>query len=133
MSLDTRNAELEEKLEHNPIDENIQTLIRADKRRKAQVTLLAISIFIELLLSVALAYGWSQNHKLAIQAESNHMAILRNCETSNEARANNKQLWDYLLTQTPSQPPTAEQEKRIADFEAFVNKTFAPRDCSSLK
>lgn len=131
-SLDHRNAVLEQKLKENPIDQSIATLEKAAKRQSRTNKLLTISIVFDLLLTVGLAFGWQQNHSLAVKADSNHAAIVRNCETGNDARANNKQLWDYLLAQQPSQPVTPEQQKRITDFKNFVDKTFEPRDCSVI-
>lgn len=131
MSLDDRNAKLEEKLEHNPIDEQIAALIKADARRKRQIFLIILSLVFDLILSLFLAFGWHTNHNLAIRAETNRDAIIRGCEISNDSRAKNKQLWAYIL-QLPSsdgQPRTPEQQKRVDDFKMFVDDTFAPRNC----
>lgn len=122
MSLDERNGELEEKLKHNPIDEQIAALVRADRLRKWQIFALA-------LMAALLAYGWYQNRSLAIQAESNKDAIIRNCETSNESRKNQRDLWAYVISLTPEQPRTETQQNRTDEFQKFVDKTFAQRDC----
>lgn len=125
MSLDTRNAVLDEKLEHNPIDDQIQALVRADRQRKWQLLFLALII-------VALAYGWRQNHRLALQAESNTNAIMARCESTNEARVKNARLWNYLIEQSQNVPRTPEQQKFRDDFIALKNDTFAPTDCSKI-
>lgn len=124
MSLDERNATLDQKLVENPIDTQIATLIRADKRRRFHLIALT-------LMALALAFGWWQNHNLAITAESNHNAIIRSCENSNEARKNNAVLWDFLLAQQPIQPQTAEQTAFRQEFIALKEKTFAQRDCQA--
>lgn len=134
MSLDERNAHLEEVLEHNPIDEQIAALTRADKQRKRQIFLIALSLMFDLILSLLLAWGWHTNHNLAIRAESNRDAIRRNCETSNESRAKNKQLWTYILSLPPSnngEQSTPDQQKRVDDFKVFLNDTFAQRNCEA--
>lgn len=133
MSLNDRNAELNKQLEANPIDQQISNLTRADQRNRRHIILLALSLLFDLVLSLVLAYGWHTNHNLAIRAETNRDAIVRGCETSNEARAKNKQLWAYILElPTPDgQPRTPEQQKRLDDFRMFVDDTFAPRDCQA--
>lgn len=126
MSLDDRNAELEQKLENNPVDEQIAALVRADRQRKWQVIVLALII-------AALVYGWYQNHQLAVQAESNTAAIMARCEATNEARAKNARLWDYLIDQSKNQPRDAERQKFFDDFVALKTDTFAPTDCTVVK
>jgi len=131
MSLDDRNAELDKKLEENPIDEIVGSLVRADRRRKGQVRWLALSLALDVLLT--LAFGWVtiQTHRISTKAESNQNAIARSCETSNEARKNNLVLWDYILEIPPVQPLTAEQLQQRDQFKVFVQKTFAQRDCQA--
>lgn len=135
MSLDDRNAVLDKKLQNNAIDDAVAALIKADQRRKGQILLLFISIAFDLILSVFLAFGWQANHQLALRAESNHDAIVRSCETSNEARAKNKELWNYILSLPPSNDgnaSTPDQQKRVNDFKAFLDDTFKIRDCKNI-
>lgn len=54
------------------------------------------------------------------------------CESSNESRALNVRLWDYVLSFPPSRPRTQAQEKQLELFKAFMRKTFAPRDCTKI-
>lgn len=134
MNLDDRNDKLNKRLQANPIDSTIATLIKADQRHRRHIILLTISLIFDLLLSIFLAFGWHANHNLAIRAESNHDAIIRSCETSNESRAKNKELWTYILSLPPSndgQASTPEQQKRLNDFKVFLDDTFAPRNCQA--
>ncbi len=131
MSLDERNAELERALELNPIDEQIQALARSDHSRKRQIRWLAISIMLDVLLTIGFGYTTLRANNAANKAETNTSAIVRSCETSNEARANNKQLWYYILNLPRTNTPTADQQKQTTDFKTFVDKTFAPRDCNN--
>lgn len=131
MSLDTRNAELDEKLENNSIDATIASLAAADRQRKRQIFLLAVSLVFDLVLSVLLAFGWSTNHKLINQAESNRNAIIRNCQTSNDARKNNREIWDYVLELTKDAPRDRQQSINREQFIKQLDMTFAPRDCDS--
>lgn len=131
MSLDDRNAELERKLKENPIDTQIEALIKADSRRKIQVRLLAASLILDLFLTIAFGFITVQTRELAQRADDNKTALLRNCETANDSRRNNRLLWDYLLAIPPAQVQTPEQQQTRAEFKKFVEKTFAPRDCAS--
>lgn len=132
MSLEQRNAELEKKLAGSPLPLAIEALIKDASKRKRQVRLLTISIFLDILLTIGLAVVSLNTHKLATQADSNQQAIIRSCETGNEARANNKQLWTYLLNIPTPNAPTFQQQQVRDQFSAFVDKTFAPRDCSKV-
>lgn len=65
-------------------------------------------------------------------AESNKQAARLTCEANNQARTTQIQLWTYLLdlaAQT-TPPPTREQVLAQAQFRTYVQKVFAPRDCS---
>ena len=54
------------------------------------------------------------------------------CESSNVARAQSIQLWDFILDLPASAPPTAAQEKRTAAFRAFLGKAYQPRNCAHI-
>lgn len=125
MSLDKRNEELEKRLEHNPVDEQIAALVRADKRRKFQITALA-------LLTVGLIFLSVRTTQIAGQAESNRAAIVARCVATNEARAKNEKLWDYLIDQGKNQPRTKEQQMFFDNFVKLKDDTFAPTDCSKV-
>lgn len=132
MSLDERNAELDEKLKENPIDEAIAVLFKQAKRNKNNIRLLALSFTLSLFITFGLGYLGFTTFKLVKQADTNTNALVRNCNTTNEARANNKQLWDYLLSAEPIEPRTPQEQAQIDDFEQLVNRTFAPRDCTKV-
>lgn len=132
MSLDDRNKELEEKLQANPIDSQIATLVMADRRRKDQIRLLAFSILLDVLLTFGFGYMTLRTNHLASLAESNKSALIARCESTNDARAKNEKLWDYLINQGKDQPRTPEQQKFFNDFVTLKTETFAPTDCSKI-
>lgn len=133
MSLDDRNRELDKKIADSDLSEAVATLVKDAQKRKRQVRLLTISILLDILLTIGLGVVSVNTHSIATQAENNQQAIMRSCETSNDARANNKQLWTFALTLPTPNVPTLQQQINRDKFEAFVNKTFAPRDCSKLE
>ena len=57
------------------------------------------------------------------------------CLSSNVARAQSIELWDYLLALPAAKgtpPPSAQQKKRVAEFRAFLDKVYAARDCTHV-
>jgi hypothetical protein len=131
MSLDSRNEALDKELERNPVDIQVEALAEADKRQRRQVLVLAFTVAFDVLLTFAFGYITLRTHQLASEAETNRTALVRNCETANESRKNQRELWAYVISLTPSQPRTDEQTARVESFQKFVDKTFAPRDCNS--
>lgn len=132
MSLDERNELLNQKLDQTDLPDAVNTLIRDARRRRRQFKLLMVVILIDIILTVGLAMLTVKTHTIAAQSESNRDAIVAYCKSTNEARANNKLLWDHLIDMSEDRKRTPEQQKVFDDFKAFVNKTYAPRDCSNV-
>lgn len=132
-SLDQRNAHLDKRIEKTDLPKAVDTLFKAAKKQKRFTRLLAITVIFDVLLTAAFGFITWRTHQIAQQSESNRSALMRSCNITNEGRANNKKLWDYILKLPPSQERTPDQEKRLDEFRAFVDKTFAQRDCSSIK
>lgn len=129
--LDKRNEELDEKMSQTSIEESIASIVRDAAKRKTQVAILAVLVAFSIMLGIFVGLLGLVTHRIAIQAESNKQAIIHNCETSNIARANNKQLWGYLLNIPPKSPLSADDQAQLDKFKGFVDTTFAPRDCSA--
>lgn len=53
------------------------------------------------------------------------------CQAGNVSRAQQVQLWDYILA-ISGQPKTAEQRTRANAFRAYLARDFAPRNCAAL-
>lgn len=130
-NLDERSDALDAKMAESPPEEAIKVLVKDANRAKRTVRILIISVILDILLSIGLAYITIQTHHIATQADNNQDAIMRSCEVANEGRANNKALWNYLLSLPPETPLTPEQQTRVTDFQKFIDKTFAPRDCTT--
>ena len=132
MNLDQRNDELNHKLDESDINEAVFILIKDAKKRKQQIFALAFTIALDIILTLCLILLSFKTSDIASQAENNKQALKRSCETTNAARANNKELWDYLLSLPPREPRTTEEQKQLDAFKEFVNKTFAEKDCNKL-
>lgn len=129
MNLDQRNSQLEERLKDSDLSKAVEVLVKDAKKRKRNEKILAISILLDVLLTLGLGLVSIQTHRIAVKADTNRNALIRTCESGNEARKNNREIWDYVLEITANAPPNAQREK----FISKVNATFAPRDCSSIK
>ena len=132
MSLDSRNAELNKRIKDTDLPAAVEVLLKDARKRSRQVKLLAISLALDILLTFGFGFVSFRTAEIASQADSNSAALQRTCESTNEARANNKKLWDYLFAQPPAPDQTPEQAAAIAQFKVFVDKTFAPRDCDII-
>lgn len=129
--LQERDDALDEKIADSNLSKSVDTLVKDAKRSKRNQKILAISIALDLFLTVVLGVVSYTTTNLVSRAETTEASIRKNCEVSNEARSNNKQLWEFILNLPSNEPPpTPEQQKNIDDFKVFLNDTFAPRDCS---
>jgi len=96
------------------------------------------SVVFLLVLSLLLAAG---NYLLSASAvrhaSANRVSITQLCQAGNEARAQQVQLWVYLIALSP--PPhenaaaLAARQKLIRQFLAYVHAVFAPRNCGALQ
>lgn len=131
MSLDSRSDELDKRIEDNDIDKGIEALSKGVSRQRRTIRFLIIAFALDFILSIGLiAVAIKTNEALQL-SQNNKEAVVANCETANEARKNNRALWDYILAIPTPNAPTIEQQKNRTDFKAFVDKTFAPRDCQA--
>lgn len=133
MSLNSRNDELNEKLDAADLPSVVDALIIADTKRKRHYAILAVSVTVEFILILGLIGGFLWNHSIATKAEKNRQAIIRNCETANDSRSKNKELWDFAFSLPPSSVQTPQQQSNLEKFKAKVDDTFMLRDCSALQ
>lgn len=131
MTLASRSDELDKKLENNSIDASIETLVKDAVRARRNVKLLAASIALDFILTIVLAVVSYKTNELAHLAQTTKQAVIQNCETANDSRIAQKQLWGYVLSLTPQQPRNEEQQARVDEFAKFVDQTFKPRDCQA--
>lgn len=102
------------------------------RRNRRMIWWLVVSLLFDVVLTAVIATVAVQANRASDQAAQVKSQQVSTCLASNEARANNKKLWDYVLAATPTKPRTEEQNEQVRDFRAFVDKTFAPRDCSKI-
>lgn len=129
------------------IDESndaITKLADSTKRSKRQLIWLAVSVGLDVILSISLVlfgvkvFSTSNDAKAAAElaqavALANADNAYNTCLSANESRLLNGQLWDFVFgvftTQPGAQPPNEAQAAVIKTILDQVHRTFAPKDC----
>lgn len=108
---------------------DIDALVRASKRNRRLIRYLAISVGLDVLLSLGLGVlAWRAN-QLALQANSISAREYATCVAGNDARAGQITLWDYVIDLPPTTPRTPAQQQQADQFKVYVHHLFAPRKC----
>lgn len=102
------------------------------RRNRHLIRWLVVSLALDVILTAAISVVAVKTNEANAKANETHNQQVATCLLSNEARAKNRQLWDYILKIPPTQPQTEQQKVRVAEFRDFMNGTFAPRDCSKI-
>lgn len=131
MSLDSRNEDLNKKIDDTDLPSAVRVLIDDAKKRRNQIRWLVVSITLDFILTIGLTVLSIRTNQVASLAQSNRTALIQNCETSNDSRERQRALWAYVIALPPQQPPTPEQQKRVEEFQKFVDTTFSQRDCQA--
>lgn len=135
-------AEAADELGRNVTDLNasVRDLASYGRRNRQLIYWTAAGLLVDLIVSVALILVAVQANNASHRATEATSAAAQNrqnakvtCESGNQARLAQIQLWTYVLDlSAQSNPnPTPEQRKRIADFRTYINQVFAPRDCNN--
>lgn len=130
-NLEERSDELDKQMAEHPAEESIRVLVKDADRSKRRMRILTISVILDILLTIGLAAVSFKTSEIAHLAQTNRQAVLANCQTANESRRNNRELWEFAFTLTPNQPQTDAQKAQTQTFKEFVAKTFAERDCQA--
>jgi hypothetical protein len=146
-ALDTMATRLE--ASDRKIDESndaVANLAESIKRSKRQLIALAVSVALDIILSIAVVFfgvkvfSTSNDAKAAADlaqavAKANADNAYNTCLSANETRLLNGQLWDFTIGVSSNQPdkppPTDAQTTLIKTILDQVHKTFAPRDCGA--
>lgn len=110
----------------------IQALRNYGRRNRRYIAGLAISLALDIILSVVVAFvavTAAQANDLATQ---NHNTQVATCESSNQSRLVTVNLWNYILDSASKNNADAAKLKQIQDFRAYMQKAYAQRDCSLI-
>ena len=116
----------------------VQNISRELRRSKRAIVWITISLIFDICLSIIVGGVVYFTHQLSENANKNASALVVNCESANQARTLNKNLWDYVLNLPTVNNPneTAAQkslnQKNVTNFRSYVDKIFAQQDCSKL-
>ena len=124
-----RVGELARKL---ALSERQQAQARELSARNARLTkwlLAATAGLVALVIALALVVV-----ELRDVAQANKDAQVTSCENANKTREAQRYLWDTLIDQSAARNPdqTPEQRAYAREFQRFVHRIFAERDCSDL-
>lgn len=134
-ALVARADELDERINAAGLHEQIAHLTDYGRRNRKLIRLNQVLTGAVLMLCLI---AWLQqsrvneNRRIAGQAkavaEASVVANALTCDAANDSRAGQRQLWAYILSFTA--PGNPEQQQRLAQLQALVATTFAPRDCA---
>jgi hypothetical protein len=114
-------------------DEMINDLVKYGRQNRRLIKWIFISVALDILLTASLSFVFlrQQHNQNSILATSNF--VTAGCKSGNDIRAAEIKLWNYVLSFPPATPRTPAQNQQVADFKVFLDKTFAPRNCGTLK
>lgn len=103
------------------------------RRNRVLIWAVALSVVLDLLLSVALIGMFQRTSNAVKLANRASSAQMISCHAGNEARGLQTQLWETILAFPPSIGETAaaakEREERTSKFRAYIKDAFAQQDC----
>lgn len=103
-------------------------------RNRKLIRWVAVSVFFDIALSIALGTVAIQSRHASEQASRASSTIVVNCLSGNETRRIQSDLWNTVLQfpAPPNETPEAKKnrEEQTAKFKAYIETAFKPRDCS---
>lgn len=103
---------------------NIRWLAARERRSRRLIWVTIVSVTLDIALSVVVVIFGIQLHQTAVTSANL-------CRSSNVSRAEQIQLWDYILGLSPP-PRTAAGRAQADRFRAHVAVLFAPRNCADV-
>lgn len=118
---------------------NIEQLSKAVRRSRIQLVVLAVSVMLDLMLSIGFFYALHgtneaehQTNELVAQIAKNNSATQQRCLAFNESNTRELELWTGLLAlpKAPGTPPT--DPATLDAFNKLLGQTFYQIDCSAI-
>jgi hypothetical protein len=107
--------------------------LRTSQRRSWKVIAFDITLTIGLGIFGFVAAHAAQSASSAQAAAKTTAAYQRTlCELGNQARAQQKGDWQYIIGMSPPPKAGTPAAQRLARFEQHLKAHYAPRDCSHL-
>jgi hypothetical protein len=92
-------------------------------------------IWLTLAVAAAVVFALFQIHGNTASITDVRQTGVSFCQLTNQSRAQNKELWDYLISLSvppPSGPERAEDLEKLAQLRAHIDSVYAPRNCGSI-
>ncbi|MEU5259032.1 hypothetical protein [Amycolatopsis sp. NPDC021455] len=123
---------LNESMEH--LGDEMRALRTYGKRNRHYIWALAVSLLLDFILTVVVIIVAGQANNANSLANANRNYQIDSCNSGNATRQTSRDLWNYVLSLAEKQPQneTPDRKKQIADFRAYMEKAYAPRDCSQI-
>lgn len=90
-----------------------------------------LGVVVVLLVAFSIYLGVTANAAAAKAARAQN-GLQVTCISGNQARATERNLWNYLFSIPATSPETPAQQAQVAQFKTFLNLTLAPRDCTKI-
>jgi hypothetical protein len=108
---------------------DIEALVRYGHTSRRMIRVLGVSLALDILLSVAVAWVAWRADQTSREATSIQAQQRSACLAGNEARAGQRTLWHHVLDLPPTAPRTEAQQQQADQVGAYVDGLFAPRRC----
>ena len=104
------------------------------RRNRHYIAAIAVSLVFDVALSIVVFVVAVQLVKTNDLATANLQTQIATCESSNESRQVSTNLWNYVLDTAGRNPDNqvGERKQQIEDFRAYMQRAYAPRDCSLI-
>lgn len=119
-------------------NEQVAQLKKQRRRDRAKIVALAISVVLDVILSVVVTWFAVQADNASNEAKQASSAASLNavnqkatCISSNEARATQTKLWNYVLDVSSRNPERQTDPAVVEQFREFIRVSFAQRDCDN--
>lgn len=109
--------------------DDMAALLRYGHASRNLIHWLAVSIALDIMLSLALGWVAIGAQQTANQASSLAARSYQACLAGNDFRATELQLWNYILDLPPTAPRTPDQQAQQVQFRTYIDRQFAPRKC----
>lgn len=128
--LEAATRELGEKFE--AVDVFAHDTAKAHNRTRDLTYIVTAAVLIELVLIVVLAFALNRVDDANDRSVRNTEYAVDNCLLANDTRAKQRELWATVLKLSDDPDDTAQDRAEAETFRAYVNDTFADRDCSKV-
>lgn len=116
----------------NELAGEVNSLSQYGHRNRAMIWGLVALFILNIGLGVVAVTASLQAREASSQSKRNADNARITCETGNEGRRLQTQLWTYVLDVSSKNPNlTAYQKKQIAAFRGYIATVYAPRDCDN--